>query len=150
MLGKLTNEEIETVLKTNIIGRIGCHADQQLYVVPISYFYDGEFIIGHTIEGMKIELLRKNPECCVEVDEITSLSDWRSVIVWGTYEELSGERAEKAQTDLLNRILPLMETEEEQPGRMGLSSSHREATQTNNPIVYRIRLNKKTGRFESP
>jgi len=150
MLGKLTNEEIEAVLETNIIGRIGCHVGEQLYVVPITYFYDGEFIIGHTVEGMKIELLRKNPECCIEVDQITSISDWRCVIAWGTYEELSGEGAKKAREDLLNRILPFMDTEKEQPGRMGLSSSRRMVTQTNNPIVYRIRLTKKTGRFERP
>ena len=150
MLGKLTNEEIDKVLKSNVVGRIGCYANQQIYVVPITYHYDGEFVIGHTIEGMKIELLRQNPACCLEVDEVTSLSDWQSVVVWGNYEELAGEEAAHAQEALLNRLSPLMDEERDHPGRMGLSSSKRTITQTNNPIVYRIRLNKKTGRFEHP
>jgi uncharacterized protein len=61
MMGKLDNNQIEDLLQHEIIGRIGCHADGVTYVVPISYAYDGKYIYGHTEEGMKINIMRKNP-----------------------------------------------------------------------------------------
>ena len=45
MFGTLNTEEIETLLHNQIIGRIGCQFDNTTYVVPISYAYDGEFIM---------------------------------------------------------------------------------------------------------
>ena len=48
MFGTLDNEEIETLLHTQIIGRIACHLDDKIYVVPISFVYDGEFVYALT------------------------------------------------------------------------------------------------------
>ena len=48
MLGELTEKEIEEVLTTNVVGRIGCSSGQRIYVVPVTYVYDGESVIGHT------------------------------------------------------------------------------------------------------
>jgi len=42
MLGKLTMAEIEEVIKHQIVGRIGCHANGMTYRVPVSYAYDGD------------------------------------------------------------------------------------------------------------
>jgi hypothetical protein len=150
MLGELTDAEIEKVLTSNVIGRIGCCANQKMLVVPITYVYDGTFVIGHTVEGMKIELLRQNPECCFEVDEMTSISNWRSVIAWGKYEELEGEEAKNAVEKLMEKLATLSPSETSHPPRMGPTSIHRTQTQGKNPIIYRIRLSEKTGRYEQP
>jgi nitroimidazol reductase NimA-like FMN-containing flavoprotein (pyridoxamine 5'-phosphate oxidase superfamily) len=88
MLGDLTINQIENLLYSQLIGRIGCHTDEITYVVPITYAYDGTYIYGHTKEGMKINMMRINPKVCFEVDFIYNLSNWRSVISWGNYEEL--------------------------------------------------------------
>ena len=119
MLGELTSHEIEEILKSNVIGRIGCSSKQKVYVVPTTYVYDGESILGHTTEGMKINLLRENPECCFEVDVMKDLANWRSVIAWGTYEEVTGEDADKVIDKLINTIAPMMPSETSQPQRMG-------------------------------
>jgi nitroimidazol reductase NimA-like FMN-containing flavoprotein (pyridoxamine 5'-phosphate oxidase superfamily) len=148
MLGELTAEEIEEVLRSNAVGRIGCASQQKIYVVPVTYGYDGESIIGHTIEGMKVEILRQNPECCFEVDVLKDLSNWVSVITWGTFEELTGDEASKAVDFLMKRVAPLMPGETSHPPRMGPSPSLRQATFQKNPIIYRIRLKEKSGRFE--
>jgi hypothetical protein len=148
MLGELTTDEIENILKSNVIGRLGCCMQQKIYVVPVTYIYDGEFIIGNTVEGMKIEILRQNPECCFEVDILKDLANWQSVIAWGTFEELSGEEASKALEKFITKLEPLMPSETSQPHRMGPASSHRLSTYTRNPVVYRIRLKEKTGRYE--
>jgi uncharacterized protein len=148
MLGEVTKDEIEDILKSNVVGRIGCCTPDRMYIVPITYNYDGEFIIGHTVEGMKINLLRQNPECCFEVDVIKDLGNWQSVIAWGTFEELSGEEAKRAEKKLFDRIAPLTPGETSHPPRMGPDSSSRVDTFVQNPIICRIRLKEKTGRYE--
>lgn len=148
MLGELTSHEIEEILKSNVIGRIGCSSKQKVYVVPTTYVYDGESILGHTTEGMKINLLRENPECCFEVDVMKDLANWRSVIAWGTYEEVTGEDADKVIDKLINTIAPMMPSETSQPQRMGPIPSSRLSTFGKNPIIYRIRLKEKSGRYE--
>jgi nitroimidazol reductase NimA-like FMN-containing flavoprotein (pyridoxamine 5'-phosphate oxidase superfamily) len=148
MLGELTKTEIESVLTSNIFGRIGCCTNQKVLVVPITYAYDGDSIIGHTEEGMKINMLRQNPECCVEVDVIENISNWKSVIAWGTFEELDGEEAKIALDKLVDKLSPYGPGETSQPSRMGPSSTQRTSTQGKNSIIYRIRLKEKTGRYE--
>jgi nitroimidazol reductase NimA-like FMN-containing flavoprotein (pyridoxamine 5'-phosphate oxidase superfamily) len=148
MLGELTKDQIEDMLKSNVIGRIGCTSPNRMYIVPVTYHYDGEFVIGHTVEGMKINLLRQNPECCFEVDSIKDPANWRSVIAWGTFEELTGDDAKRALEKLVNRITPLTASETSHPPRMGPDASSRTSTFTQNPIIYRIRLKEKTGRYE--
>lgn len=53
------------------------------YVVPVNYVYDGKFIIAHSVAGMKIQMMRKNRDVCFEVDEMKSITNWKSVIAWG-------------------------------------------------------------------
>ncbi len=148
MLGELTKKEIEDVLMSNVVGRIGCSSQQKIYVVPVTYAYDGESIIGHTVEGMKINFLRENPECCFEVDDIKNLYDWVSVIVWGTFEELKAEEAARGSDFLIKRISPIVSGGAGQPHRMGPLPTGRQATFEKNPIIYRIRIKEKSGRFE--
>jgi nitroimidazol reductase NimA-like FMN-containing flavoprotein (pyridoxamine 5'-phosphate oxidase superfamily) len=149
MLGELSKEEIEGVLNSNVIGRIGCVGDDRVYVVPITYVYDDGYVIGHTTEGMKIKFLRQNPECCFEVDEMKSISNWQSVIAWGIYEELEGNSADQAMEKLVSKLLPLMPSETSHAGRMGPISSKRTSTlNANSPIVYRILLKEMSGRYE--
>src|SRR6476659_6913400 len=92
MIGELTDQKIEEVLKENVLGRIGCNNGRKNYVVPVNYAYDGKFIIAHSVMGMKIEMMRANPHVCFEVDEMKDLVHWKSVIAWGVYQELEDER----------------------------------------------------------
>ena len=91
MFGKLNTEDVEALLHQQMVGRIGCQADDRIYVVPISYAYDGTYIYGHALEGMKIFAMRKNPHVCFEVDNLKNLANWQSVISWGVYEELNDD-----------------------------------------------------------
>ena len=106
MLGTLSSEQIEQVLCSEVIGRIGCHANGQTYVVPITYAYDGERLICHTSQGRKIQMMRSNPEVGFEVEQVDNLANWRSVIAWGKYEELQGEASKKAMRLLIEQVMP--------------------------------------------
>jgi nitroimidazol reductase NimA-like FMN-containing flavoprotein (pyridoxamine 5'-phosphate oxidase superfamily) len=149
MLGELNKGQIEQVLLSELIGRIGCYADGQTYVVPITYVYDGESIYGHSVDGMKLRMMRKNPNVCFEVDDMENMASWRSVIAWGTFEELTGDEATHAMQLLVNRLMPLMTSETAASSqRTESTGSHRASTAGRTASVYRIRLTERTGRFE--
>ncbi|UKJ09050.1 pyridoxamine 5'-phosphate oxidase family protein [Solitalea lacus] len=141
MLGELNNAQIEGLLKSQILGRIGCHANDTTLIVPVNYFYDGAYIWAHSREGLKIKMMRENPNVCFEVEEIENMANWQSVIAWGEYEEIKDEvERNNAMQKLIKQLLPLLVSETAIPshglGTMKLA------------IVYRIRLTKKVGRFE--
>ncbi|HYK45494.1 MAG TPA: pyridoxamine 5'-phosphate oxidase family protein, partial [Parafilimonas sp.] len=89
MFGHLGEDAIEDVLHQQFIGRIGCNYNDVTYVVPIGYAYDGKYVYAHAEEGMKINMMRENPHVCFEVDTIENMGNWKSVIGWGDYEELT-------------------------------------------------------------
>jgi len=94
MLGNLNKTQIEELLKTNIIGRIGYHSQEKTYITPISYSYDGENIYCISKEGKKLEIMRANPRVCFEIDTIVNSCNWESVLLWGTFVELKAEEEE--------------------------------------------------------
>lgn len=133
-----------------VYGRIGCQLNNRLYIVPVSYCYDGKFVYAHSREGLKIDMLRKNKDTCFQVDIVDSLAIWRSVIVWGTYEELaSGRKQEEAKRLLDNRFAPLYTSQS--ISRPSENIHPPQSVEKRRKAVYfRIRIKEKTGRFERP
>jgi nitroimidazol reductase NimA-like FMN-containing flavoprotein (pyridoxamine 5'-phosphate oxidase superfamily) len=140
MIGELSTDEIEELLLHGHVGRLGCHAEGRTYIVPIAYAYDGESVIAHSSDGLKIRTMRANPAVCFEVDDIRGLDDWRSVIAWGAYEELWGRALESAAGLLQKRFAALRSNASANPRRHDVERA----------VVYRVRLTTKTGRFERP
>jgi len=147
MLGKLSAQEIEEVLASEIVGRIGCHADDTTYIVPVSYAYDGDYIYGLTDEGMKVTMMRKNPDVCFQADHMDNMANWKSVIAWGEFEELvDPEERKRAIQKLINRDLPMISSETVHITPQWPFKT--ENTEEIKGIVYRLKLKEKTGRFE--
>lgn len=152
MIGDLNQNEIEHLLQTETICRIGCHADGETYVVPSAYAYHEGCLYAHSGIGMKVEMMRVNPKVCVEIDHIEDLANWRSVILWGTYEELEGEEAEAARERLVTRLAP--QISEQGSGSPHPWDAHGGATEhilhraSRHGVIYRIRITAKTGRYE--
>lgn len=147
MLGDLNQEQIKNLLSSEMIGRLGCHADDKTYVVPVTYAYDKEYLYMHTQEGMKINMMRKNPKVCFEVDHVENMANWQSAVVWGTFEELEGKEAEHALQALVNRVMPLVTSQTSRP-RYGLDRPHAPMNPNMKTVVFRIKLTEATGRFE--
>jgi nitroimidazol reductase NimA-like FMN-containing flavoprotein (pyridoxamine 5'-phosphate oxidase superfamily) len=148
MLGKLNDAQIETLLKELPVGRIGCHNDGVTYIVPVNYVYDGINIYAHSAKGMKIDMMRKNPEVCFQADAITNLQNWESVICWGKFEEITNIRErEEAMQKIINEVMPLMSGETAQPSH-GFTNDASDVGTGVELILYKICLSKKTGRFE--
>lgn len=147
MLGDLKNSQIEHLLYSQVIGRIGCHTNDTTYIVPVTYAYDGTHVYGHTKEGMKITMMRENPKVCFEVDVMENMNNWRSVIAWGTFEELKTiEERKMGVQKLIDRILPIMTGETTVQHVM--TDSHGKYIEAMRGVVYRIKLTEKTGRYE--
>ncbi|HSV12558.1 MAG TPA: pyridoxamine 5'-phosphate oxidase family protein [Hanamia sp.] len=147
MFGKLNSDQIEKVIGDNIIGRLGCHADGKTYVVPISYAYDGEFIYARTFEGLKISMMRKNPKVCFQIDEMENMGDWKSVVTWGTFEELLTEKDRNQGLEkLISRMIPEIASETVKISPQWPFPTDDFAKIKG--IILRIRLTEKTGRFE--
>ena len=150
MIGELTNEQIEEVLKDNVLGRIGCNNGQKNYVVPVNYAYDGKFIIAHSVMGMKIEIMRANPHVCFEVDEMKSLVHWKSVIVWGVYQELEDERDRYyAMRLFVDRMMHMKISKTAVAPELSAGRVHLRSPGNIRPVIYRIVITEKTGRFEN-
>jgi hypothetical protein len=187
MLGELNDQEIDGVLHEAVIGRIGCHASGQTYIVPVSFAYDGEHVYGHSGSGRKVAMMRENPSVCFEVEHVDDLGNWKTVIAWGTFEELTGTDAAASRQILLARFAPLLGSisaassatavprlgpdgtplpfrplPESMPApkpvpKPGPVRAHTPAPPTENhatdetsteAVLYRIRLSRRTGRFE--
>ncbi len=147
MLGELNSRQIEFVLHSVIVGRIGCHAYDKTYVVPVTYAYDGTYIYGHTSEGLKIDMMRENPKVCFQVDVMENMSNWRSVIAWGKFEELKTlDQREKGVKILRDTVMPVMTGDTTIKNAM--RDSHQKSTEAMLGVVYRIELTEKTGRYE--
>lgn len=147
MFGKLSQEEIEQLIRRQVVGRIGCHAKGLTYVVPVSYAYDDNCIYAHSLKGLKIDLMHQNPKVCFQVDDTRDLTNWQSVVCWGEFEELTTPAQKKEALEKLNkRVLPLLSSE-----TMHITPEWPFSGNDNDKvggIFFRIRLTEKTGRFE--
>jgi nitroimidazol reductase NimA-like FMN-containing flavoprotein (pyridoxamine 5'-phosphate oxidase superfamily) len=66
----MADPEIDAMLRTAQVGRLGLCHDNQPYLVPLNFVYENGCIYAHCAEtGMKLDYLRDNPRVCFEVDE---------------------------------------------------------------------------------
>lgn len=147
--GQLTKLQIDNILLSQVLGRLACTDGKQPYIIPVTYTYDGEFIYCQTNEGTKLTILRKNPAICFEVDTMTDLANWQSVVVFGKFEELKDVEAKKARNILFTRVFSLLTG--------NTVHKHEHAYDDDNElenksrvkyIMYRIKITETTGRFE--
>jgi len=147
MIGSLTEMQAMELLKKSTLGRIGCTDGNETYIIPVSYLLDGNSIIAHSKPGRKITMMRNNPEVCFEVDHIKSFNTWKTVIVWGKYEEIKDESEKcKIMHAFARRMIYLKENQMvEDPETSAMRLQPEPDLKT---VVYKISLRKITGRYE--
>jgi nitroimidazol reductase NimA-like FMN-containing flavoprotein (pyridoxamine 5'-phosphate oxidase superfamily) len=144
MVREMIREECLALLDETFVGSLGCHANGETYVVPISFAVDGDRLLGQTTVGKKVEMMRANPKVCVQVDVVKAVDDWRSVIVWGEYRELSDGEMPAGSRLLIDKLAGKIE---------GVGRSARDITPDRvagryEGVVYEIRVERMTGRQE--
>lgn len=147
MLGKLNHDQMLNVLASQALGRLACTDGTQPYIVPVTYTFDGKYIYGQSNEGKKMKILRNNPNVCFEVDMMTDMANWQSVLVYGTFEELNNEAAVSAREKLFSRVYSLMTSSTIHGYEHEVTDTVDDANRVK-PVMYRIHIKSMTGRFE--
>jgi len=102
--------EMHALLQRESFGHLGCARDGRPYVVPMHYAYDGKELYFFTTEGMKTQFIEANPKVCLQVEEITDSTHWRSVMVIGQAEQVTNaeetQRAMKLITERNPSLTP--------------------------------------------
>jgi nitroimidazol reductase NimA-like FMN-containing flavoprotein (pyridoxamine 5'-phosphate oxidase superfamily) len=109
---EMSRDEIDAMLLRNRVGRLAFSVHDRVDIQPIHYVYERGWLYGRTSEGEKITTLHHNQWIAFEVDEISDLFDWRSIVIHGSFwimqprgsphaEELWAKAAE-----LMSRIVP--------------------------------------------
>jgi len=81
--------EMHALLQRENFGHLGCARNNRPYVVPMHYAYDGKELFFFTTMGMKTQFIDANPQVCLQVEEITDSTHWRSVMVIGRAEQIT-------------------------------------------------------------
>ena len=82
---ELSHDEIEGVLARNIVGRMAFAFHDRVDIQPIHYVYERGWLYGRTSPGNKISTLRHNQWVAFEVDEVSDVFDWKSVVIHGSF-----------------------------------------------------------------
>ncbi len=112
----MTPTEMHALLRRESFGHLGCARDARPYVLPMQYAYDGKELYFFTTEGMKTQFIEANPQVCLQVEEITDSTHWRSVMVIGKAARLSNaeeiQRAMKLITERNPSLTPAISATE--------------------------------------
>jgi nitroimidazol reductase NimA-like FMN-containing flavoprotein (pyridoxamine 5'-phosphate oxidase superfamily) len=118
------------------VARLGCIANGEPYVTPINYTFEDDCVYSHSLAGLKIEALRVNPRACIQVDHVENDLRWKSVLAFGTFEEIVKPSERKEVLGKLLKHFPLLTPVESAIAEDGYSPR---------VIVFRIRIDRITG-----
>jgi nitroimidazol reductase NimA-like FMN-containing flavoprotein (pyridoxamine 5'-phosphate oxidase superfamily) len=85
---QLTRDEGCEVLARNHVGRVAYSLHDRVDIEPVHYVFRGGSLYIRTSLGSKLSELHHHPYVAFEVDESTSLFEWRSAVVHGPVEFL--------------------------------------------------------------
>ena len=104
--------ELEAVIADAQVCRMAMCDGDHPYVVPLSFGYaGGTFYFHGAAEGRKLDVLKKNPHVCLELEAGVSLKtgvkacDWgmnfRSVVAFGRAERVDAAEPKRRALDLI-------------------------------------------------
>jgi nitroimidazol reductase NimA-like FMN-containing flavoprotein (pyridoxamine 5'-phosphate oxidase superfamily) len=141
-IDKLQVIEITDILKNGCFGHLGCQNNKEVYVVPITYAFLENTIYSHSKKGKKIEMMRANPNICIQVEKVTDVFHWKSIIAWGRFEELEGEKANQAMRVLVKQLSEIQKIKNTSSLEIDFEAMFESS------IIFQIKIEKFTGRQE--
>jgi nitroimidazol reductase NimA-like FMN-containing flavoprotein (pyridoxamine 5'-phosphate oxidase superfamily) len=149
MIKDLNTKECLKLLRKNYIGRLAYIMGESPYVIPITYYYydtTDNSIISYSLEGHKIDAMRRKQMVSLEVDEIKSVSHWKSVLVHGDFEELTGTHAKKLLRQFSQGVKDIINEEPNKDVQFINEFSSKLGSEGTSPVVYRIKIREITGK----
>lgn len=77
------------VVRRQAVARLASCANDQPYVVPVTFMLSEGLIYSFSMPGRKIDNMRANPKVCLQIEEIQNPWYWKSVVIEGRFRELS-------------------------------------------------------------
>ena len=136
MITMLNDSQARELLQSARVGRLGCIANGEPYITPINYNFEDDCVYSHSLAGLKITALRKNPRACIQVDQVDGDLRWKSVLAFGNFEELFKPSERVEMLGKLFKRFPMLTPVESVIADDGYSPE---------VIVFRIRIDKITG-----
>lgn len=142
----LTPAECENILNSNYYAHLGCVDDNKPYVFPITYAYKDGILYGFSMEGHKVDIMRKNPNICIQVEHVENEYAWQSVMCWGEFEEVTDPQGAQDIKLLIADVHgQAMLKDEKLPFTIITESVHK---QIDDSVVYRMKPIRMTGKAE--
>ena len=136
---EMSRQEIVALLRRGRMGHLGCSRDGHPYVVPMNYAFDADCIYFFTTEGTKTEYIAANHEVCFQVEEVSDVRNWSSVMALGPAERLDKTEEMERAMRLLAERNPTLEP--------AVNETKIGAWQRfNNIVIYRVRPHSLHGR----
>ncbi|MBW2599540.1 MAG: pyridoxamine 5'-phosphate oxidase family protein [Deltaproteobacteria bacterium] len=103
---------IDSIIKESTVCRLGLSEENQPYIVPLSFGYDGSALFFHgALDGKKMDILKKNNNVCFELEsdfsvvESAKACNWsiryRSVIGFGKAHIVEGIDSRRRALDII-------------------------------------------------
>lgn len=148
MLKNLNIDDALDLLGRNYIGRLSYIYGKSPFILPITYYHDPEekCIISYSAEGHNLEAMRNYDIVSLQVDDIKSVQSWKSVMVQGKFQEVTGSEAKYYLHKFANgvRTAMLMRGEEVPLFIKEFSSK---LDDRGLPVVYRITITEIIGKY---
>jgi nitroimidazol reductase NimA-like FMN-containing flavoprotein (pyridoxamine 5'-phosphate oxidase superfamily) len=103
---EMTRDEMKTLLGKLDYGHLACARNNRPYIVPIHFAYEEPNIYLFTTKGMKTGIIDENPEVCLQVEEVLSLTHWQSVVISGRATRLTREEDRIFAMNFVKEINP--------------------------------------------
>ncbi len=141
MSEKIAKEDYLKILNNNCIARLAYIANNTPYIVPITYYYNEKenIIISYSNEGHKINAMRLNNSVSIQIDEIESLDNWKTLLLIGEFEELKGSEAKMYLHSFAKNVKMILAQKESKNLEVINSFSNKVNSETI-PIIYRIKI----------
>ena len=148
LIQDLKTKEAVQLLTNNYIGHLAFLVGKRPFCVPITFFYDKDnnTIISYAIQGHKIKAMRQNPEVCLAISDIDSVSSWRSVMVHGTFEELKSIDAKYYLHEFSEGVKGVIRRKEKDHLKF-INEFSAKLESVGIPVIYRIVLDDMTAKF---
>jgi uncharacterized protein len=119
-LPAMTKQEADTLLKGCRICRMALNDSPQPYIIPLDYVYvDGKMYFHFANYGKKVELFKRDPHVCVEVDRYNAdITEYESVTLMGTLALVTSPVEKRAASEAL------LGTINHRGGKMNVAARH--------------------------
>ena len=130
-----------SLVRRQFIARLATCANDLPYVVPVQYGLADGMIFSFSMPGLKVDNMRKNPNVCLQMEEMQDSRQWRSVVVAGKFLELHSDDERQHAWEVLQRRKGWWE-----PGALKPEKSAM-AVGTSPHLFYKVSIDRITGRL---